>query len=96
MAINFNDKEQANKAIYNAIVALNSPYALQIDAVSVQVDPQQNQWYIVLDTKMNARIYSIVPIVWVADETLELRITTKKRTFTGSFNATHTTYYWAS
>jgi hypothetical protein len=95
MATNFNDKEQANKAIYTAIVALNSPYALQDDAVLVQAAPVQNQWYTVLDTKTNARIYSIVPIVWEANETLEVRITTKNRTFTGSFNATHTTYYWA-
>lgn len=95
MAVNFNNKEEAYKAIYDAIVALNASYTLQDDAALVQAAPVQNIWYTVLDTKTNVRIYSIVPIVWTADETLEVRITTKKRTFTGSFNATNTTYYWA-
>ena len=94
MVINFNDTEQANKAIYNDIVSLNSPYALQDDAVLVQAASVQNQWYTVLTTKANVRLYSIVPIVWNTNETIEVRITTKNRTITGSLNATHTTYYW--
>ncbi len=93
--VNFNNKEEANKAIYDALVALNAPYAMQDDAVLAQANPVQNQWYTVLDTKENVRIYSIVPLIWTADETLELKVTTKNRTFTGSVNATHTTYYWA-
>ena len=36
-----------------------------------------------------------MPIVWNTNETLEVRITTKKRTITGNLIATHTTYYWA-
>ena len=95
MAINFNDKEQANKAIYIAIVALNSPYALQDDIVLVQAAPVQNQWYTVLTPTANVKLYSVVPIVWNTNETIEVRITTKKRTITGSLAATHTTYYWA-
>lgn len=54
----------------------------------------QDQWYTVLYTKVNVRLYSIVPIVWNIDEPIEVRITTKKRTITGNRNATPTTYYW--
>ena len=93
--VNFNSKEEANKAIYDAIIALNAPYAMQDDAVLAQAAPAQNTWYTVLDTQVNVRIYSIVPIVWTANETLEVRITTKNRTISGSLDATHTTYYWA-
>jgi hypothetical protein len=95
MSVNFNNKEEALKAVHSAIVALNAPYAMQDDATLVQANPVQNQWYTVLDTKENARIYSIVALVWTTDETLEIRVTTKNRTFTGSVNATNTTYYWA-
>ncbi|MDD5263873.1 MAG: hypothetical protein PHU43_03455 [Candidatus Bipolaricaulis sp.] len=95
MAVNFNNKEEAQKAIYDAIVALNAPYALQDDAVLAQLNPVKDTWYTVLDTKTNVRIYSIVPLVWTTNETLELRVTTKNRVLTGSVDATHTTYYWA-
>ncbi len=95
MAVNFNNKEEAQKAIYDALVALNAPYAMQDDAVLVQANPVQNQWYTVLDTKANVRLFSIVALVWTTGETLEIKITTKNRTITGAVDAAHTTYYWA-
>jgi len=95
MSVNFNNKEEALKAIYNALVALNAPYAMQDDAVLAQANPVQNNWYTVLDTKENVRIYSIVPLVWTTGETIEIRVTTKNRTFEGSVAMDATTYYWA-
>jgi hypothetical protein len=95
MAVNFNNKEEAQKAIYDAIVALNAPYALQDDAVLAQANPVQNTWYTVMNTKANVRIYSIVPLIWTTNETLELRVTLKNRVLLGTVDATHTTYYWA-
>ncbi len=94
MAVNFNNKEEAQKAIYDALIALNTPFTLQDDAVLAQANPVKDTWYTVLPTTANVRIYSIVPLVWTTGETIEVRVTTKNRVLTGSVAMDPTTYNW--
>ena len=66
----------------------------QPDAHMAQENPVQNQWYTVLDTTREAKVYGLTVLVWTANETLEVRITVDGNVLTGSIEATHTTYYY--
>lgn len=65
----------------------------QADAMFNQV-AEQNTWYTILDTTLNARIYAIQLKIATADETLEVRITSDGITRSGSAACTKDiTYY---
>jgi hypothetical protein len=66
----------------------------QPDATLSKENPDQNQWYTVLDSKKNCRIYAVTVLVWTTNETLEVRITIDGQVLVGSVEATHTTYYY--
>lgn len=66
----------------------------QTDATLSQANPVQNQWYTVLALSRECKILVVTVLVWVADETLEVRITMDGKVLTGTVNATHTTYYY--
>ena len=66
----------------------------QPDAVLSQLEPVQNQWYPVLETSRECRLYSLTILVWTASETLEVRVTVDGVVLVGSVSATHTTYYY--
>jgi hypothetical protein len=66
----------------------------QLDAVLSQVEPMQNQWYTVLETTKDCRVYAVTVLVWTANETLEVRITVDGKVLTGAVGATQTTYYY--
>jgi hypothetical protein len=66
----------------------------QSDAVLSQAEPVQNQWYTILETTKDCRLYAVTVLVWTANETLEVRITVDGKVLTGSVGATHTTYYY--
>jgi len=66
----------------------------QPDATLSQEAPVQNQWYTVMDSKKNCRIYAVTVLVWTTGETLEVRVTIDGQVLVGSVDATHTTYYY--
>jgi hypothetical protein len=66
----------------------------QPDAVLSQVDPDQDQWYPILEETRECRLYSLTVLVWTTNETLEVRITIDGVVLPGSVEATHTTYYY--
>jgi hypothetical protein len=66
----------------------------QPDAVLSQVDPDQSEWYPVLNSTRECRLYAVTVLVWTANETLEVRITIDGQVLLGSVEATHTTYYY--
>jgi len=66
----------------------------QPDAVLSQVEPVQNQWYTVLNSTRECRLYSFTVLVWTTNETLEVRITIDGVVLLGSVEANHTTYYY--
>jgi hypothetical protein len=66
----------------------------QPDATLSQLTPSKDQWYIVLDTKKNAKILAITVLVWTTGETLEVRVTIDGQVLVGSVEAAATTYYY--
>jgi len=66
----------------------------QPDATLAQANPVKDQWYTVLDTKKNAKLYSMTVLVWDTDETLEARVTIDGNVLVGSLAATKNTYYY--
>ena len=66
----------------------------QSDAVLSQVDPDQNEWYPVLNSTRECKVYAVTVLVWTANETLEVRITIDGQVLLGSVEANHTTYYY--
>jgi hypothetical protein len=66
----------------------------QPDATLSQVDPDQNEWYAVLNSTRECKIYAVTVLVWTTNETLEVRITIDGQVLVGSIAATHTTYYY--
>jgi hypothetical protein len=72
----------------------NLTFQHQPDQHLVQPTPEQNTWYTILDTTLNCRLYSVVILVWGANETLEVRITIDGQVLTGSIVATAVSYYW--
>jgi hypothetical protein len=66
----------------------------QADATLSKTTPAKDQWYTVLDSKKECRIYAITVLVWTASETLEVRVTIDGKVLTGSVKATHTAYYY--
>lgn len=67
----------------------------QLPAGIAQINPVQNTWYTVLNTTKNVRIYGIFCQVGIADETLEIRLTTGTEIIVGSVNAVFNTSYQA-
>jgi hypothetical protein len=90
------DKITAVKAKTDLIGDLltNLTFQHQPDQHLVQPTPEQNRWYPILDTTLNCRLYSVVILVWGANETLEVRITIDGQVLTGSIAATAVSYYW--
>jgi hypothetical protein len=66
----------------------------QPDAILSQANPVQNQWYTVLDSKKECKVYAVTVLVWATGETLEVRVTIDGKVLTGSVNASATTYYY--
>jgi len=67
----------------------------QADATLSQANPEQNTWYTLLDTTLNALIYAISVRVATTDETIAVRITVDGQVYTGSTAQTKDTwYYW--
>jgi hypothetical protein len=66
----------------------------QPDAHIAIENPNQNEWYPVLETTREAKVYGLTVLVWTTSETLEVRITVDGNVLTGSIEATHTTYYY--
>ena len=66
----------------------------QPDAHIAVEDPNQNEWYPVLVTTREAKVYGLTVLVWTTNETLEVKVTIDGNVLTGSIEATHTTYYY--
>jgi len=66
----------------------------QPDATLSQVNPVQNQWYTILDSKKECKVYAITVLVWTTGETLEVRVIIDGKVLMGSVNASATTYYY--
>ena len=77
------------------IYAPPRPPQQQPDEVLNQANPVQNEWYTVLDTKINAQLQSVNLAVLVTDETLEVEVVIDGQTLTGSVAATAGTNYFA-
>ena len=66
----------------------------QAHATLSQANPVVNNWYTVLNTTSNVRLYAICCRVADTAETLQVRLTIDGQTLTDSFEATaDTTYY---
>jgi hypothetical protein len=76
------------------VSVVNDTFEHQPDRHLIQATPEQNTWYTILDTTENCRLYSVVILVWTADETLEVRLTIDGQVLTGSIAATAVSYYW--
>jgi len=63
------------KTVLDNIYAAMQFMQHQADATLSQAAAAQNTWYTILDTVVNARIYSIAVMMGTADETLEVRVT---------------------
>lgn len=69
-------------------------YKSQADAAIVQVAPVQNTWYPVLAATNDVEVTYISTAVFVANETLEVRITVDGRVITAAVAAVAGTYYY--
>jgi len=69
------------------------PPAHQGKALLVQANPVQDQWYTILDTTLNCRIYDICFRVATTGEDLEVRITVDGQIYTVSQTAVAGDHY---